>query len=78
MITADQLRHRRAILIRYRCSLAYHVAIAYHAGDTDTLGDLLHEWQRLTVNIEVLDNWLLELYAAPWVREVSRILNHHL
>ena len=82
MIDTKGLRHQRNALLRYRRSLAYHVAIAYHAGDSDTLSDLLTEWQRLTVTIETLDNWLEELrlseQARPYLQEVSRILNHHI
>jgi hypothetical protein len=79
-VNATQIRHQRNALTRSRRGLAYHVAIAYHAGDSDTLSDLLAEWQRLTVTIEVLDNWLGELrlseQAEPYLQEVSRILNH--
>ena len=80
MTSSADIRHQRNALARYRRGLAYHVAIAYHAGDSDTLDDLLAEWQRLTVNIEVLDGWLEELrlseQARPYLQEVQAILNH--
>lgn len=82
MITTSQLRNQRAILTRICKQVAIEYAIAYLAGDSDTMEELVDEHHRLAVNIDVLGRWIEELrlseQAAPVMREVQRILNHHL
>lgn len=82
MITTSQLRTQRAILTRLCKQVAIEYAIAYLAGDSDTMADLVDEHYRLAVNIDVLGRWIEELrlseQVAPVMREVQMILNHRL
>ena len=81
-ITAAQIRSHRAVLIRYRAGIGYYYALAHIAEDEAAMLDYAFEFQRLTANIDTLARWLEELrlseQGAMAVREVQRILNHHL
>jgi len=77
-----QLYQQRRSLIRYCRGVEFDLALAVISQDDIAADCLRLEHRRLVVTIRVLTAWIEELrlseQAGPALREVQRILNHHL
>jgi len=82
MTTAQQLHQQRRALIRYCRGVEFDLALAVISRDDIAADCLRFEHRRLLVTIRVLTAWIEELrlseQAGAALREVQRILNHHL